>query len=274
MDGKRNPKPARPDNYLPETIIQHIDLTQVERLEDSFVDTELKEHRSDLLFRVKLKNKQEAFVYILLEHKSSPDKWVAFQLLRYLVRIWEKFQRLGNNKLPLVLPIVFYHGKRKWKVSKQFSALFDLDKKQAEFAEFLPKFSYHLCDLNEFADEELRGKPSLLSVIRLLKHIFQSDLKEKLAETFQPLTDNLTDQFVFERLKVMMLYLLYTGKATEKEIAEAYQQAKGDSKMENFIDHAINQGLQQGLQQGMLQGLEKGRQETTINLVSNGSKLK
>lgn len=47
---------------------------------------------------------------MLLEHKSKPEVWVALQLLRYMVRIWERLQHRKVKKLPPIIPIVVYHG--------------------------------------------------------------------------------------------------------------------------------------------------------------------
>jgi predicted transposase YdaD len=49
-------------NYLPKNITALLDMDSVERLPDSFVDPELREHFSDLLYRVKLKRGGDAFV--------------------------------------------------------------------------------------------------------------------------------------------------------------------------------------------------------------------
>jgi hypothetical protein len=175
-------------------------------------------------------------------------------LLRYLVRIWEKSQREDRKKLPLVLPIVFYHGKRGWTVSEKFSALFEMAQ-FAEFGKFLPDFSYHLCDWNKFSDDELKGNPTLLSAVRVLKHIFQADLKMKLTETLEPLAELADDDKMRERFGVMTKYLLGTHKVDEKDIITAWKfVTQGDKTMETFIDRWINKGVEQGMQQGMQQG--------------------
>ena len=44
-------------------------------------------------------------VYILFEHKSYADRLTSFQLLRYLVRIWERMLRQGEPLAP-VIPLV------------------------------------------------------------------------------------------------------------------------------------------------------------------------
>ncbi len=51
----------------------------------SFVDEELQEHHSDLVFRVHLNAGGTAFAYVLMEHKSAPDRIARLQLLRYVV---------------------------------------------------------------------------------------------------------------------------------------------------------------------------------------------
>ncbi len=65
-------------NYLPPTLAEALDWRQpVEVRNDTFVDEELREHFSDLLCRVNLKEGAALFVYVLIEHKSRPAPWVA-----------------------------------------------------------------------------------------------------------------------------------------------------------------------------------------------------
>ena len=52
---------------------------------------------SDLLLRVSLHDGGQAWVYILVEHKSFVERQVTVQLLRYLVRIWERDARDGGR---------------------------------------------------------------------------------------------------------------------------------------------------------------------------------
>jgi predicted transposase/invertase (TIGR01784 family) len=70
------------ENYLPAEVVAAVDLETLKLQKDSFIDEELQEHFSDLLYQVQLRDGSEANVYFLLEHKSSPDVLVAFQLLR------------------------------------------------------------------------------------------------------------------------------------------------------------------------------------------------
>jgi predicted transposase/invertase (TIGR01784 family) len=81
-------------NYLPPKVVAHLQLDALDVQPDSFIDEELREHYSDLLFRAPLidpsdeqdeahADAQVALVYILFEHKSYNDRQTPFQLLRY-----------------------------------------------------------------------------------------------------------------------------------------------------------------------------------------------
>jgi len=74
--------------HLPSEVTGLFTCDPPERVPGSFVDEKLRQHHSDLLFQVQLNTGQNAFAYVLLEHKSSPDSAARLQLLRYIVRCW------------------------------------------------------------------------------------------------------------------------------------------------------------------------------------------
>ena len=51
----------------------------------SFVDDELRPYFSDVLYSLKTKGGYEGYVHVLIEHQSSPDRHMAFRLMRYAV---------------------------------------------------------------------------------------------------------------------------------------------------------------------------------------------
>jgi predicted transposase/invertase (TIGR01784 family) len=88
-------------NYLPPDAAALINLDLVQPAPDTFVDESLQAHYSDLVFTVQLIDKRPAVVYVLFEHKSYPDVNTPFQLLRYMVRIWERWQKEPGSLLPI-----------------------------------------------------------------------------------------------------------------------------------------------------------------------------
>jgi len=98
-------------HYLPAEVAALLDLSTLEIGKDSFIDLDLQEHFSDLLYKVALHSGQETYIYVLFEHKSYPEPLIAFQLLKYMVRIWEQALKQEEALLP-VLPLVVYHGRQ------------------------------------------------------------------------------------------------------------------------------------------------------------------
>ena len=82
-------------------------------------------HVRDVNSREIFKNDTLAYVISLIEHKSDIDYDVAMQLLRYMTVIWQDYKEMQNKKVadsskrknfryPLIVPIVYYEGTRKW----------------------------------------------------------------------------------------------------------------------------------------------------------------
>ncbi len=127
-------------NYLPPGVVSLIDWDSLEYTKDSFIDKHLKEFFSDLLFEAALKGDKKGFVYILFEHKSYHEPLTAFHILRYMVKIWEMLLKKREvSALPVIIPLVLYHGKRNWKSGLNFRDLFDCSE---EMISFIPDFEY------------------------------------------------------------------------------------------------------------------------------------
>ncbi len=81
-------------HYLDPAVVGLLDLDTLAPTSETFVDPELREYYSDVLYHIKLADATAALIYVLLEHKRVPKRWTACRLLRYLVRVWE-CRRLG-----------------------------------------------------------------------------------------------------------------------------------------------------------------------------------
>src|SRR6056297_2376906 len=133
-------------NYLPAVYRKKIDFESAAIDRDTYMDDVVRRNYTDLLYRF---NKREGegplYLYLLYDHKSSPDKWVSIQLLRYIMLIYAS--ELNENPkvkiLPEIFPVVFYHGKQEWKYPLQCADLVD-----AISRDHVPHFEPLLFDLN------------------------------------------------------------------------------------------------------------------------------
>ncbi|WP_239469836.1 Rpn family recombination-promoting nuclease/putative transposase [Archangium violaceum] len=114
---------------LPPHVVSEVDWSSLRRESGSVVDPELRETESDLLFTARLREGRPLRLYVLLEHQSSVDRWMALRMLRYVVRQVEHWrtQHPESTVLPVIIPLVMYHGPDgAWSAPRRAEELFDV----------------------------------------------------------------------------------------------------------------------------------------------------
>jgi predicted transposase YdaD len=146
---------------LPPGLTARLDLGRLAPVPASFIDESLKWRHSDLLFTAPLDGR-DAFVYVLVEHQSSDDPLMAYRMLRYVTRIWDRYLREHPRarRLPAVTPLVVHHGHNRWASPVQVADLIDLDPVGKEaLRAYLPRFEFLLDDLSGVDEDQLRERP-------------------------------------------------------------------------------------------------------------------
>ncbi len=263
--------------YLPAEVAELLDLSTLMLRKDSFVDEALREHFSDLLYEVDLRDGDGAYIYVLFEHKSYPERRVAFHLLRYMVQVWDRALRERQRLVPVV-PVVVYHGRVRWKVSPRLS---DLVETPEALAPFVPDYRYWLCDLTQYSDEDIRGGVLLRVGFLLLKYIFRDELPERYGEIlslFRELADSRT---ALEYLEVVLRYLSQAAEeVSAEEMKETVEEIlpEGGELMttiaQQWLEKGKQQGLQEGIQQGMQQGIQQGMYDGLLAGIELGLELR
>lgn len=190
------------NNFLPAALKNQIDFSTLEIDPTDLVDSKLQEHRTDVLFSLRQVNNEPLFVYVLVEHKSYLEDRVALQLLRYMMQIWEKCDK--KEPLPMILPLVLYHGERDWNISSHFKDLFHV----LPGAEpYMVDFSYQLLNLKEEPDENIKGGAIYLAQMLLMKKFFQKDLGDLLYGIIEKLSGITNQRELVSVLEAMVTYL-------------------------------------------------------------------
>ncbi|HEX3556436.1 MAG TPA: Rpn family recombination-promoting nuclease/putative transposase [Thermoanaerobaculia bacterium] len=116
--------------FLEEDWAVGLDFSTLERAGTGFVSDDLRERRSDVIWRLRWKGGPFGwfYVYLLLEFQSTPDRYMALRLLVYvgllLQELIQKRRLAPKGKLPAVLPIVVYNGKPAWRAPRDLASLF------------------------------------------------------------------------------------------------------------------------------------------------------
>ncbi len=208
-------------NHLPEDIRRHIDFDHLEITDGTYVDEKLRDKHSDIVYRTKIRG-QAAFLYILFEHQSSPDPVMVFRLLCYMVNLWREYrdQNPKAKKLPVIIPIVLYHGQEKWNSPLSFSGM--IEGHNDDLCVFIPDFTYQLYDLKKYRDENLMiGDMALRAVLHLFRHIFDPDFGEHLLRAMQTLAQMDDRRKSLEFLELVLRYV-YHARNEDRETARGY----------------------------------------------------
>ncbi|MFN8453527.1 MAG: Rpn family recombination-promoting nuclease/putative transposase [Anaerolineae bacterium] len=258
-------------HYLPAQVVELLELSSREIRKDSFVDPNLSQHFSDLLYQVALRDGGQGYIYLLFEHKSYPDPLTALQLLGYLVRIWEQSLKQGE-KLQPIIPLVLYHGQSRWRVGQEFRALFE---SPVALQPYLPNYRYELYDLSRYEDEEIKGQVILRVGLLLLKHILVEDVGERLGEILGLLRTLGEQRTGLAYLETILRYISGgTDKVTVEELQQVVSQVfeEGVNLMPTIAEQWFEQGLvkgreegrEEGVELGLVKGREEGREEGVI----------
>ena len=222
-------------------------------------EPQLRPYFSDVLYSLKTKGGYEGYVHVLIEHQSSPDRHMAFRLMRYAVATMQRHLDSGHKRLPLVIPVLFYSGKRSpYPYTTRWLDEFD----DPALAKTLYCGEFPLVDVTVIPDDEIMGHRSMAALTLLQKHIHRRDVSELLDKlTLLLLTETLTR----EQVHSLISYLVQAGEAVDSEVfvRELAQRVPqhGDELM------TIAQQLEQkGIEIGEQRGIEKGEREATLKI--------
>jgi hypothetical protein len=204
----------------------------------------------DLLFSCKVKD-QDAYIRVVLEHKSYLDKELPIQLLYYNAAIWEEAIK-EKEYYPPIINIVFYHGKGEWNIPTSLPVLEDQN-----LEKYVSKLNYILIDLNKVSDDDIisetRQDLCMLWAILTMKHIFDSI--ESFMRVFELIAYYIKSQEHIEKSHCIFLTLDYivSVKDNAEEVESILKELTGgDEKVMTLTEKWMMEGLQKGLQEGSL----------------------
>ncbi|MGY4687828.1 Rpn family recombination-promoting nuclease/putative transposase [Petrotoga sp. DB-2] len=248
------------ENYLPTEITKVLDLNYLTKEDKSYVDEDLKESHSDMLYKTRI-NGKDGYIYILFEHKSYNDPRVLLQLLKYILRIWEEKYNTKTNKLPIIIPLVIYNGENKWNIETKLINLIEgIEELPEIMKQYIPTYQYEIYD---FSPEEKLGIVGLANLKAILQTTRVARVKtgekfdEELRRAFEFLI-GIKDKKTFNELfESCMLYLMYTRDDINiekvKEVAKKVMDERGELIM-TIAEKLKNEGKLEGERKGKLEG--------------------
>jgi len=254
-------------NYLPTEVLEEIDLKKISIDTSQYVSEELKKYTSDIVIRTQLRKKRknalsQVDIYILFEHKSYHDDKIFVQLLKYMYLMYQKDENEGKPSR-IILPYVFYNGKKKWSIPANFVDQFHVSE---GLKKYMLNFSYILFDTNNWDfDKEMKRSISknihLFTSIMLLKSAYEKNL-DFLKKVFAFLLENdfidINNMGNDNQFIILLEYISRTRDISTQELGDIIKETgiDGDKIMPTLAQRLEKKGLEKGIQQGIL--IEKG----------------
>lgn len=245
--------------HLPPALLQLCDLQTLQLESGSFIEEDLHPYFSDMLYSLKTAC-GDGYIHVLIEHQSSPDRHMAFRLMRYAIAAMQRHLEAGHNALPLVIPILFYQGRR----SPYPNSMNWLDEfSDPVVAGRIYSQNFPLVDITVIPDDEIMRHRSMAALTLIQKHIRQRDLTRLLDKLASLLTRN---HISGQQVIALVNYMLQAGEAQDARtlLYEMAQRAPqyGDELM-TLAEQLKQEGRNEGIQLGMKQGIQTGEREAS-----------
>lgn len=245
------------ESHLPDNIKNVLDFSSILPQKDSFVDDKLRLQIADLVYEVKF-NGSPGFIYLLLEHASTPDKLLPFRMIKYMLAIMDQhLKKTQSGKLPFIYPLILYTGDKPYPYSMDLWDMFGSEKDLAKETMMNP---YPLIDLTQVSDDELKKYLWFGTMALILKHVHDSDIlplfKSQL-QVFRTLEKEGEEEYLY----TVISYVVEAAEVSNKEeFLEAIKQL--ESVSEEKVMTIAEQFRQEGFKKGIEKGIEKGKLET------------
>ncbi|HHR5829464.1 TPA: Rpn family recombination-promoting nuclease/putative transposase [Providencia alcalifaciens] len=277
------------DIHLPDHIKSLCDFNTLALTNSSFIDKQLRARLSDVLYSVQT-TEGEGYIYLLVEHPSTPDKLMAWRLMHYAFLAMNQHLQQGHKTLPLVVSVLFYHGGRSpYPYSQLWTECFPLP----DVAKELYTQAFPLVDVTVIDDNELVNHRKVAVMELAMKHKY---LRDEFDQVIPLLAQALNQQYNSDNDIITILNYLFIALDSpnfEHIVQQLSEQAdKHQEVIVNIAQRLQEKGRQKGRQEGLLQGLEqgfekgieKGREEERVlayqrqlnmarNLLKNGVSL-
>jgi len=255
---------------LPTELVAAIEWSTLVVEGASFIDEDLADLYSDVLFSARLRGTSSVMIYVLVEHQSANHPSMPLRMLGYLVRVWERF--LGQQQrpvpLPAIVPVLISHVPGGWTAPTAFDAMFAPDPVTIGAAPFVPRFELCVLDLAHRTDEEIRTWT--LGTFQKLALAMLRDARDhtRLPETLAAWGDHLHDLHEVALraptgMRAFAQLLRYIWRVTGHVRFRAFrdtllqQLPAARETVMTIYEEIVNEGRKEGRQEGRKEGLEE-----------------
>ena len=248
--------------FINKTLKLNLKEDEIEKYKENYITENLINKETDVVYKIKNKN-----VFILIEHQTKIDYSMPYRIMEYQFKITKSAVdinklKLKEYKIPIVIPIVLYTGRKKWNAKEYIKDA------QESFKQYNGEElgRYKLVDVNNFTEEELLKEKTFLSKAMLIES--KKDTEEMI-ESLEKIINILNEDNVYtkqqKQLLAIMINLIFRNKINNDKITDNL--IKRLDKKEEKEMLAILDTIAEENERILQQGKREGRKDTTINYV-------
>ena len=182
----------------------------------------------------------------------------------------------GADRIPVVVPLVLYHGQAAWTAPTSFHELLDVGDEglPASVLDCVPQFAFVLEDLSRHSNDALLARSAsamtrlVLLLLKNAKHRADIlDLFRMWAEAFRNV---LAAPDGLRAIEALVRYTLEVNDhVTPEDVAQVLGSAVSDGAKEAVMTAAqrlVDEGIELGIERGIEQGIDRGQQRLVLRL--------
>lgn len=256
--------------FLREDWVQRLDFSTLQRVSGSFVSTDMRERHTDVIWRVRFRGdrKHWFYLYVLLEFQSTPYHFMAVRLLGYVSLLLQdaikKHKLKPGDRLPPILPVLLYTGKRPWRAPLDLASLYP--PVPLELRRYLPDLTYILLDQGKL---DLKNPALAANRIATLFRIEVCNVREELPGLLRHLKDLTPAEREPELQHIFAVWLRAVFRRTfPGVIIPELLDLEGASMLEENLRSWIREERREGRKEGVREGQVEGMREIVLDLLT------
>ena len=249
---------------------RRVDFASLSRLSADYVTSEQAPRYGDMLWECRLRDR--TVVLIVIEFQSTVDHDMPLRLFEYAARALREWTRprglAAGNRIPLVLPLLVYSGKRPWTAPATLEALRPTT--DPEWVAGQPEFQYLLLEERPGGTSPLPKNNLVAELARLVRARHEDEAVQVMRRLRDWVADNeggALDRALAARVRLLAMDLQWPrarhleSARTMKEVMEMIKPTGHWASYwyEDGEEKGIEKGRNQGIEEGRNQGFEEGR---------------
>lgn len=259
------------EGFVHESWVKELDFSSLEKVATHYVADDLRSREDDLIWRVKCQD-QWLYVYLLLEFQSTVDRFMAVRLMTYIGLLYQDLLKQQtfkkSQKLPPIVPVVLYNGKKRWTAPVQLSELIaDLPH---NISHYKPNLRYLLLDEGRFSQDELNPLKNLAAaVFRLENAQTHTDIMAVVDDLLRWLKQP-QQQALNRYFTLWIKRVLRSARNLEQPIENLNDLTEVRTMLAETVKGWASQWKAEGLAEGRQEGRQVGRQEGKQEGIAQG----